>query len=151
MMSMINKIFIDSSVLIEAYKGNKVDFYHSLFSDNSNQLFLNEIVLSEYLYYILGFNAGVSPRTLQQKSQIINALVSEKEQVNILEEFHFLTGNQDFIFDVPRLMSIYNLLPNDAIILATCKLHRIKLASHDSDFIIPCKSENIELLRSAIS
>jgi predicted nucleic acid-binding protein len=144
---MINKIFIDSSVLIETYKGNKVDFYQSIFSNNNNQLFINEIVLSEYLYYVLGFNAGVSPRTLQQKNQIINALESAKEQVNILEEFHFLTGNQDFIFDVPRLMSIYNLLPNDAIILAACKFHRIGLASHDSDFIIPCESENIELLR----
>jgi predicted nucleic acid-binding protein len=42
----------------------------------------------------------------------------------------------------------YNLLPNDAIILATCKLHAItKLASHDRDFIIPCKAEGIELLR----
>lgn len=144
---MINKIFIDSSVLIETYKGNKVDFYQSLFSNNNNQLFINEIVLSEYLYYVLGFNAGVSPRTLQQKNQIANVLESAKEQIIILEEFHFLRGNQDFIFDVPRLMSIYNLLPNDAIILATCKLHGMKLASHDSDFIIPCESENIELLR----
>jgi predicted nucleic acid-binding protein len=45
-------------------------------------------------------------------------------------------------------MSKYNLLPNDAIILATCKIHNItKLASHDSDFILPCKAEGIELLR----
>jgi len=43
-------------------------------------------------------------------------------------------------------MSKYNLLQNDAIILATSKLHQTKLASHESDFIIPCKNENIELL-----
>ena len=144
---MTNRIFIDSSVLIETYKGNKVDFYRSLFSNYSNQLYVNEIVLSEYLYYILGFNAGVSPRTLQQKKQIQSVLESETEQVSILKEFHFLPGSPDFIFEVPRLMSTYNLLPNDAIILATCKLHQTKLASHDSDFIIPCEKENIELIR----
>ena len=49
---------------------------------------------------------------------------------------------------VSMFMANYNLLPNDAIILATCKLHGItQLASHDSDFIIPCQAEGIELLR----
>jgi predicted nucleic acid-binding protein len=44
-------------------------------------------------------------------------------------------------------MSKYNLLPNDAIILATCKIHGItELASHDADFTIPCGEEGIELL-----
>jgi len=150
-MFMNSKIFVDSSVLIETFKGNKVDFYQTLFSDNTNQFFINEIVISEYLYYILGYNAGVSPRTIQQKKQIAITLQAENEQVKILEEFHFLSGNPDFIFEVPKLMSTYNLLPNDAIILATCKLHGTKLASHDADFIVPCKAENIELLRSSNS
>ena len=45
-------------------------------------------------------------------------------------------------------MAKYNLLTNDAIILATCKIHNItKLASHDSDFVNPCEGEGIELLR----
>lgn len=148
---MTNRIFVDSSVLIETYKGNKVDFYKFLFSNKSNQFFINDIALSEYLYFIPGFNSGVSPRTLKQKNGIQNAVNSEAEQINILEEFQFLSGNQRFLLEIPRLMARYNLLPNDAIILATCKLHGTKLASHDSDFIIPCKSENIELLSSSNS
>ncbi len=55
-------------------------------------------------------------------------------------------GNK-IVEEAPELMSKYNLLPNDAIILATCKLYGTKLASHDSDFIIPCREENIELIR----
>ena len=48
---------------------------------------------------------------------------------------------------VPAFMITYNLLP-DAIILATCKIHGItQLASHDSDFILPCAAEGIDLLR----
>jgi predicted nucleic acid-binding protein len=39
------------------------------------------------------------------------------------------------------------LLANNAIILATCKINNIaKLPSHDSDFILPCAAEGIELL-----
>ena len=142
-----NRIFIDSSVFIEALKGNKKHFYDSLVLKSEHQLFINDIVLSEYLYYILGFNSGLSPRTLQQKKQISNTLKNESDQVSLLEEFDFLSASPNFLLEVPKLMSDYNLLPNDAIILATCKLHGTKLASHDSDFIIPCKSENVELLR----
>ncbi len=118
-----------------------------MFANTNNKFFINNIVLSEYLYNILGLSSGVSPRTLQQKRKIANILSIENAQVNILKKFNFLTGNQDFLYEVPMLMSSYNLLPNDAIILATCKLHHTKLASHDSDFIIPCKNENIELIR----
>lgn len=146
MMFMTNKIFLDSSVLIETYKGSKVKFYQALFSDRSNQFFINDIVLSEYLFYILGFHSGVSPRTMQQKTAIASSIHSETEQINILKELQFISGNQTFLVEIPRLMAEYNLLPNDAIILATCKLHGTKLASHDSDFIIPCQSENIDLI-----
>jgi uncharacterized protein len=142
-----NKIFIDSSVLIETYKGNKIDFYDTLVSNTDNKFYINDIVLSEYLYYILDLSSWVSPRTLQQKEKIANILNKETAQVNILKRFLLLSGNQSFLFEVPKLMSDYNLLPNDAIILVTCKLHGTKLASHDSDFIIPCESENVELLR----
>jgi uncharacterized protein len=146
-MSMTNKIFLDSSIFIEPLKGNKVNFYQSLILDLTNALFINDIVVSEYLYYILAFNSDVSPKTLQRKGKIREAIESEFEIIKALNNFAFLSGNQSFLSEVPRLMAKYNLLPNDATILATCKLHGAKLASHDSDFIIPCQGENIELLR----
>ncbi len=44
-------------------------------------------------------------------------------------------------------MKKYNLLPNDAIILSTCKDQNISvLASHDSDFFEACKAEGIRLI-----
>lgn len=46
-------------------------------------------------------------------------------------------------------MVTYNLLPNDALILATCKLHNIKrLASYDSDFARACIGEGIQLIQT---
>ena len=141
---MTNRIFLDSSIFIEPLKGNKVDFYEQLISDLTNELFINDIVISEYLYYILGFSSGVSPRTLQQKKKIKDTLENESKIIKAISNFNFLYNNQSFLSEAARLMSTYNLLPNDAIILATCKLHGTKIASHDSDFMISCKSENIE-------
>lgn len=77
---MINRIFLDSSVLIESLKGNKTLFYESLVSNLSNEFFVNDVLVSEYLYYILGFST------------------------------------ENILIDVPKLMSDYNLLSNDAII-----------------------------------
>jgi predicted nucleic acid-binding protein len=49
------------------------------------------------------------------------------------------------------LMKKHNLLPNDAIILASCILQRIKvLASYDTDFAKACQAENILLLTNEL-
>lgn len=144
---MINKIFLDSSIFIEPLKGNKVDFYELLISNLANELFVNDIVVSEYLYYILALSSNVSPKTLQRKKKIKETIDQNPKIISAINSFTFLPGNQSFLSGIPQLMAKYNLLPNDAIILATCKLYGTKLASHDADFMIPCESENIELLR----
>jgi len=48
------------------------------------------------------------------------------------------------------MMSKYNLLPNDALILADCKLNSIDaLATYDiRDFSRACKQEEIKLINS---
>ena len=143
---MINKIFLDSSIFVEPLKGNKVNFYKLLISDLENELYINDVLLSEYLYYVLAFNSDVSPKTLQRKHQIKDIIEQRPEIVRALNSFILLPSDESFIKRVPVLMAKYNLLPNDAIILATCKLHGTKLASHDADFIIPCRSENIDLI-----
>jgi len=143
---MINRILLDSSIFIEPLKGNKVDFYRLLISNFENELYINDVVLSEYLYYILAFNSDISPKTLQRKNQIGDIIEQKPELVRALNNFILLPYDQNCRKQVPVLMAKYNLLPNDAIILATCKLHGIKLASHDADFIIPCQSENIDLI-----
>lgn len=48
-----------------------------------------------------------------------------------------------------NFMENFNLLPNDALILASCKHHNIKiLASFDPDFEKPCQAEGILLLKN---
>jgi len=142
-----NKIFIDSSVLVEALKGNKREFYYSLVSDEKNSFYINSITVSEYLYFLVGFSGGSSPRSLKESKKIKDSLADQNNQVEILNEFKYLQTGSRIYNTVPQFMSKYNLLPNDAIILATCKMHSItKLTSHDTDFTIPCQEEGIELL-----
>src|SRR4051812_7318803 len=130
-MSTINKIFLDSSILIEALKGNKQEFYHSLVSDVKNSFYINSIVVSEYLYFLVGFSGGSSPRSLKESRRIKDSLADQVNQVEILNEFISVEAGENAMFLAPIFMSKYNLLPNDANILATCKMHNItKLASH---------------------
>jgi len=146
-MSTTNNVFIDSSLLIENIKGTRKKLLFSLLNDASVSCCLNETVISEFMFHFLKVNSNTSPQSLQS-SERIASVFKLSDNYNLLKLFHFLTANEGLIDMVPTFMATYNLLPNDAIILATCKIHNItKLASHDSDFILPCAAEGIELLR----
>jgi len=137
---------LDSSLLVEYSKNNKTKLLVELISDINTECFINETVISEYLYHFLGFNGGRSPRATQSAGQI-HLVFETSFDYSFINRFSFLP-NTDALFSlVPALMQHYNLLPNDAIILATCKTHNIThLASHDSDFEHACKGEGIVLL-----
>lgn len=143
---MTNKVMIDSSVLIEYMKDSKTQLLSSLISDSETECFINETIVSEFLYYFIGLYGGRSPRAVQSANQIAT-IFNQSFDYLLIESFSFLSSNETLLSSVPDYMSKYNLLPNDAIILATCKIHGItQLASHDKDFEEPCKAEGISLL-----
>ena len=145
-MFMTNRIFVDSSVLIEPLQNRKVKFYKSLVLNHTFTCCINAIVVSEYLYKYIGLQNLGSPRTVQENNKISEAL-KPYLITRTLEEFQLLEINNEIINNVPEIMSRYNLLPNDAIILATCKIHNItQLASHDKDFAEACRAEGVKLL-----
>ncbi len=146
----INRIFIDSSILVEYIKGTKLSLLNKLVSHENNSCFVNETVVSEYLLYFLAINGNASPKSLK-KSGKITEIFNQNFNHKFLLAFSFLASDENLFSLTPLLMAEYNLLPNDAIILATCKIHGItKLASHDTDFIIPCKAEGIDLLKGRL-
>lgn len=143
---MSKPVIIDSSLLIEYIKGSKSKLLLELMNDAEYECFVNETVVSEFLFYWLGVNGGKSPLSMQ-RSRGIQTLMKNNQSFQLLESFSFYPTDEQIYFLVPHFMAKYNLLPNDAIILATCKMHGItKLASHDTDFAIPCREERIELL-----
>ena len=146
MMFTINDCFIDSSVLIEYNKGNKLKLFNKLQDDPGIMCYVNEVVISEFLFYYLANNGNKAPRTLQMRGEIKDIFM-QFQQYQLIKLCRLIPNDNRLFSIVPQLMSKYNLLPNDAIILATCKMHGItKLASHDTDFTIPCQEEGIELL-----
>ena len=137
---------IDSSLLVEFSKGDKKKLLITLINNPEIECCINDIVVSEYLYYYLALKGGASPMSLKS-SEKIPEIIAQSEDYLLATNFSLLSTNDSIFSLVPSFMRQYNLLPNDAIILATCKIHNItQFASHDKDFKDACKSEGIELL-----
>lgn len=133
----INDFFIDSSVLIEYNKGNKLRIFSELLANDIFRCLVNETVLSEFLFHFLAYNGNKSPQTLHETKQIASVFATSS-QYKLIKTCHFIENDKRLYSVVPGLMAKYNLLPNDAIILAICKLHGIpNPVSHDSDFEVP--------------
>lgn len=151
MRSMSNRIFVDSSVLIEYYKGANTSFLEALFAGTEIRLFINQIVVSEYLYQCIVLDSGGQPAPLTLKRNgRIPEIISGHDHADFLGFFHCLQDDAAIFAVAPALMEQYNLLPNDAIILGLCKLLQIKaVASLDrGDLEVFCQNEGIALLSS---
>jgi uncharacterized protein len=128
----MTKIFIDSSVLIEFQKNNKeaVSLIDS-WNKEGTIFFINPIVVSEVVYI------------LKKKLKLNITVISE-----ILQDFHILAIDNKTVTIAYDYMKKYNMKPNDALILASCKHHKIpNLITIDNDFTIVCKTEEINLLK----
>ena len=140
------KVFVDSSVLIEFENGRNQELLTKLLEKPSLNLCLNSVVSSEYFYKLLGILAGKSPMSICESGKI-DEVLSEHDTQLFLTYFTLLDTPKEAITLSLSFMRTYNLLPNDALILATCKLQNISVfASLDSDFTAACHSENIRLI-----
>ncbi len=127
-------IFIDSSIIIEVFKENKEALQIiELIKDRSNIIpHINPIVVSEVSYFLL-------KRTK----------ISVQEIKDLLSGYNLLDTNKEIINNAFNYIEKYQLYPNDAFILATCKYYGIKnLLSLDVDFIKCCLQEKINLINS---
>ena len=142
-------VFVDSSVLVEHIKGLRTDFIPFCASQDL-VLHINSTVVSELLFHIIAIRSNKSPLTIKRKA-LISSYLDESEVSIFLRQFSVLSTNTDITSAVPGLMVKYNLLPNNALILATCLQHRIPyLASYDvTDFAPACATEGIVLLSDA--
>ncbi len=142
------KIFLDSSVLIEYVKGNQTSILETIVHPDSNlDPCINHIVFSEFLFHFLALMARKSPLTLK-KSFRSNAILARHEPIEFIRCFTIVEMNNHILEYSYELMKKYNLLPNDVLILSSCKHHEISsLATYDSDFDDICEQEGIMLIR----
>ena len=144
-----NKIFLDSSILVEYVKGTKTDLLDYLLNDSSYTLFISQIVISEFYFHALATYGLKSPLTLKMSGSIGGIMQLHKPQ-EFLHLFDFLVDDATFVDTAASLMARYNLLPNDALIITNCQHHDIyHIASYDINDLAPlCKGENMVLISS---
>jgi uncharacterized protein len=106
-------------------------------------------VISEFYFHALAAYGNKSPLSLKMSASISNIMRQHQPQ-KFLQIFNFLADDTLFIDATAQLMEKYNLLPNDALIIANCQYHNIQhIASYDINDLTPvCKSENMVLISS---
>ncbi len=146
---MNNKIFIDSSIFIENFKGNTTAKEILEVAIDKFDVCINSIVFSEVLFKLMVLKSGKSILTIKSQNLISSLIKELKNYSELLLLFKVLEENKEVLNISLGFIEKYNLLTNDALILATCKYYGIdKIASLDSDFEKATVSENIKLIRS---
>jgi len=142
------KIFVDSSVIVEYIKGNQIDLLENLIS-SENELFVDAIVFSEFMFYYLAVIGEKSPLSLKE-SKLIKSIIDKHKPIELFQNFQSIPIDNEIINLSYDFMQKHNFLPNDALILATTKFCGIQyFASFDeNDFSIPCKKEKIKFVKS---
>ncbi len=138
-------VFLDTSILLEHFKGNpKAKDILLRLMDSDVVLFINPIVFSEVVYLLLGFYSGISPRSLKGKPEKLPQKIDLVFEA--LEEYAFVELGEKTSHIAKDLIRKYAMLPNDALILATCMEHGFSLVTLDDDFKLPAGKEGVPLI-----
>ena len=141
------KIFVDSGIFVEYVKGRRVDFFEYLISKDV-ELFINQVVLSEFLFHFIGTIGNKSPLTIKESGKIAECF-KVHNPIDMLPGVEVLNHTSEISNFTIEFVKQFNLLPNDALILATCKFYNLGyLASFDSDFEVPCRTLGIHIFNN---
>ena len=140
------KAFVDSNVIIKHLEG-ELDLSELR---SKYTLCSNAIVFSEVFLVYLKAITGKKSYELKRNPELIVERGNELEELFVLFEiFEELEINKEVRNLAHEFVKKYGLLPNDALILATCKFYGVKyLISFDGDFERACKEEGIVLISS---
>ncbi len=125
-------LFFDSNIFLFHLSGR--DSATKLIEEVENGRFrgyINDVVVSEVVYGFLRAETGLSPFELRKG--ITRLDVDLTLLMRLFGLFRLLPCN--YGISIMEVMEDYRLLPNDALIAATCKSHSIKnIATFDEDF-----------------
>lgn len=69
-MSIRSKVFLDSSVLIDAIKGLRTALLQRLAEDAPYECFISQVVISAYLFHFLALTTSVTLLSLKMQKNI---------------------------------------------------------------------------------
>ena len=95
---------------------------------------INQIVISEVLFVYIRLKTGKPSRYLRNNPEMI-AKLNLDPVFEVLSIFTELPSSNEIFLLFHEMLKKYGLLPNDALIAATCKHYGIKkIATFDEDF-----------------
>ena len=126
----MNGVFIDSSVFLDFLEGKEkakilLEEYSGL------EGCINDIVFSEVVFVYIKAETGKKSYELKKKPELVKS-VELNDLVELLGRYRTLDVGEAVKSEAEKLITKYGLLPNDALIAATCKHHGIrKIATFD--------------------
>ncbi len=131
----MNGVFIDSNVILLHFAGNeKAKEILKMCERKEIEGYVNSIVFSEVLYNFIKIVTHLKPFQLKRAKKIV-ASVQFSDIRDIFDLFHILEINKEILEISLEIINTYGLLPNDALIAATCRYYGIgKIATFDEDF-----------------
>ena len=129
----MNGVFIDSSVFLDFLEGK--ERAKVLLSEHSClEGCINVVVFSEVLFVYIKAATGKKSYELKKKPELVKS-VELNDIAELLGRYRTLDIGEAVKSEAEGLITKYGLLPNDALIAATCKYYGInKIATFDSDF-----------------
>jgi len=131
----MNGVFVDSNVIIHHLAGdNKAKEIIENVESGGDTGYINQIVVSEVIFICLKLKTKKSAFELKKAPDIVKR-VDLKNVYELLDIFIELPSDKGITRSAEDVIARYGLLPNDALIAATCKHHGIrKLATFNGDF-----------------
>ena len=127
------RVFFDSNVFLYHLGGvmDRATELLEMVEDGEVTGYINDVVISEVIYGYLRAVTGFKPYELRKKITKID--LNLDPVYDLLDLFHVLPLNVGL--KILEIIEDYKLLPNDAIIAASCKYFGIKkIATFDDDF-----------------
>jgi len=129
-------VFVDSNVFLKVLEGDHNLKYYFINLCESDVVYRNPVVYSEVVYVWFRLSTGKKSFELKKLPELVK---SKSKELKKVEDFLNLAENLSINHKIEKtasgIIKQYGLLPNDALIVATCKHYGIKrIATLDKDF-----------------
>ncbi|RLF94447.1 ribonuclease VapC [Thermococci archaeon] len=131
----MNGVFTDSNVILNHLRDDKRST-EMLKKIQSGEIkgYVNQIVFSEVLYTYMKYVTKEKSYGLKKNPEKIKD-IKIGDTVALFDLFEFLHFDDSMLGLTEEMITTYGLLPNDALIAATCKSYGIRdIATFDNDF-----------------
>jgi len=131
----MNGVFIDSNVIIRHLAGDRrARKIIERIEKGEEKGYINQIVVSEAIFIYLKLKTKMKAFELKKAPDVVKS-IDLKPVYELLDISIELPSNKEITRSAEDVIARYGLLPNDALIAATCKQHGIrKLATFNGDF-----------------